>query len=166
MPDYATQFPPDNMPVIDGGWLLHFIRLKNNAAYSDVLGQCSSFLGTKYEMCCVLFDEYEYDSTKYHEHKLRQTGKVSASIICDSRKCTSPQRSTSIRFTEPEVNCFNSSFIFFFFIFFRISHQGSRKRISIYFVKHFIYLAPTSCMSSFTTSKNLLFGLPQISLMV
>ena len=78
MPDYATQFPPDSIPVIDGGWLLHFIRWKKNATYADVLGQCSSFLRTKYGMCCVLFDGYEYDSTKDHEHKRRQTGKVSA----------------------------------------------------------------------------------------
>ena len=32
-------------------------------------------------MCCVLFDGYEYDSTKDHEHKRRQTGKVSASSV-------------------------------------------------------------------------------------
>ena len=48
---------------------------------ADVLGQYSSFLRTKYGMCCVLFDGYEYDSTKDHEHKRRQTGKVSASIV-------------------------------------------------------------------------------------
>ena len=29
----------------------------------------------------MLFDGYEYDSTKDHEHKRRQTGKVSASIL-------------------------------------------------------------------------------------
>ena len=81
MPDYATQFPPDSIPVIDGGWLLHFIRWKKNNTYADVLGQYSSFLRTKYGMCCVLFDGYEYDSTKDHEHKRRQTGKVSASIV-------------------------------------------------------------------------------------
>ena len=81
MPDYATQLPPDSIPVIDGGWLLHFIRWKKNATYADVLGQYSSFLRTKYGMCCVLFDGYEYDSTKDHEHKRRQTGKVSASIV-------------------------------------------------------------------------------------
>ena len=81
MPDYATQFPPDSIPVIDGGWLPYFIRWKKIATYADVLGQCSSFLRTKYGMCCVLFDGYEYYSTKYHEHKRRQTGKVSASII-------------------------------------------------------------------------------------
>ena len=81
MPDYATQFPPDSIPVIDGSWLPHFIRWKKNATYADVLGQCSSFLRTKYGMCCVLFAVYEYDSTKYHEHKCRQTGKVSASIV-------------------------------------------------------------------------------------
>ena len=81
MPAYATQLPPDSMPVIDGGWLLHFIRWKKNASYADVLGQCSSFLRTKYGMCCVLFDGYEYDSTKDHEHKCRQTGKLSESIV-------------------------------------------------------------------------------------
>ena len=32
-------------------------------------------------MCCVLFDGYEYHSTNDHEHKRRQTGKVSASIV-------------------------------------------------------------------------------------
>ena len=32
-------------------------------------------------MCCVLFDGYKYDSTKDNEHKRRQTGKVSASIV-------------------------------------------------------------------------------------
>ena len=69
------------VPVIDGGWLLYFIRWKKNASYTDVLGQYSSFLRTKYGMCCVLFDGYEYDSTKDHEHKRRQTGKVSASIV-------------------------------------------------------------------------------------
>ena len=47
MPDYATQLPPDGMPVIDGGWLPHFIRWKKNAIYADVLGQYSSFLRTK-----------------------------------------------------------------------------------------------------------------------
>ena len=61
MPDYATQLPPDSMPVIDGGWLLHVIRWKKNATYADVLGQYSSFLRTKYGMSCVLFDGYEYD---------------------------------------------------------------------------------------------------------
>ena len=81
MPDYATQFPPDSITVIDGGWLLHFIRWKKNATYADVLGQYSSFLRTKYGMCCVLFDGYECDSTKDHEHKRRQTAKVSASIV-------------------------------------------------------------------------------------
>ena len=81
MPDYATQFPPDSIPVIDGGWLLHFIRWKKNATYADVLGQYSSFLRTKYGMCCVLFDGYEYDSIKDHEHKRHHTGKVSASIV-------------------------------------------------------------------------------------
>ena len=81
MPDYATQFRPYSIPVIGGGWLLHFIRWKKNANYADVLGQYSSFLRTKYGMCWVLFDAYEYDSTKYHEHKRRQTGKVSASIV-------------------------------------------------------------------------------------
>ena len=29
----------------------------------------------------MLFDGYEYDSTKDHQHKRRQTGKVSASIV-------------------------------------------------------------------------------------
>ena len=81
MPDYATQFPPDSIPVIDDGWLLHFIRWKKNATYADVLGQYRSFLRTKYGMCCVLFDGNEYDSTKYHQHKRRQTGKVPASIV-------------------------------------------------------------------------------------
>ena len=81
MPDNATQLLPDSMPVIDGGWLLHFIRWKKNATCSDVLGQYSSFLRTKYGMCCVLFDGYEDDSTKDHKHKRRQTGKVSASIV-------------------------------------------------------------------------------------
>ena len=51
MPDYATQFHPDSIPVIYGGWLLHFIRWKKNATYADVLGQYSSFLWTKYGMC-------------------------------------------------------------------------------------------------------------------
>ena len=32
-------------------------------------------------MCCILFDGYEEQSTKYHEHKRHQTGKVSAAII-------------------------------------------------------------------------------------
>ena len=32
-------------------------------------------------MWCVLFDGYEDHSTKYHEHKRCQTGKVSASIV-------------------------------------------------------------------------------------
>ena len=81
MPDYATQLPPDSMPVIDGGWLLYFIISKKNATHADVLGQYSSFLRTKYGMCCVLFDGYEYDSTKDHEHNRRQTGKLSASIV-------------------------------------------------------------------------------------
>ena len=31
MPDYATQLPPDSIPVIYGGWLLYFIRWKENA---------------------------------------------------------------------------------------------------------------------------------------
>ena len=61
--------------------MLHSIRWKKNATYADVLGQYSSFIRTKYGMCCVLFDGYEYDSTKDHEHKHRQTGKVSASIV-------------------------------------------------------------------------------------
>ena len=81
MPDYATQLPPDSMPVIDGGWLLHCIRWKKNATYADVLRQYSSFLRTKYGMCCVLFDGYEYDSTKDHEYKCHETGKLSASIV-------------------------------------------------------------------------------------
>ena len=53
MPDYATQFPPDSIPVIGDGWL-HFISWKKNATYADVLGQYSSFLRTKYGMCCVV----------------------------------------------------------------------------------------------------------------
>ena len=31
MSDYATQRPPDSMPVIDGGWLLYFSRWKTYA---------------------------------------------------------------------------------------------------------------------------------------
>ena len=54
MPYYATQFPPDSIPVIDGGWLLHFIRWKKNATYADVLGQYSSFLRTNYGVCCLM----------------------------------------------------------------------------------------------------------------
>ena len=49
--------------VIDSGRLLHFIRWKKNASYADVLGQYSSFPKTKYGMCCVLFDGYEYDGS-------------------------------------------------------------------------------------------------------
>ena len=52
MPDYATQFPPDSIPVIDGGWLLHFIRWKTTATYAD---STVPFSG-QYGMCCVLFD--------------------------------------------------------------------------------------------------------------
>ena len=69
------------MPVIVGGWLLHFIRWKKNATHADVLELYSSFLRTKYGMCCVLFDGYEDHSTKDHEHKRRQTGNVSVSIV-------------------------------------------------------------------------------------
>ena len=76
MSDYATQLPPYSIPVIDSGWLLHSIRWKQHATYAGVLGQYSSFLRTKYGMCCMLFDGYEYDSTKDHEHKRRQTGRV------------------------------------------------------------------------------------------
>ena len=32
-------------------------------------------------VCCLMFDGNEYDSTKDHEQKRRQTGKVSASIV-------------------------------------------------------------------------------------
>ena len=52
--------------------------LHNNA---DVLGQYNFFLRTKYGMCCVLVDGYEEHSTTDHEHKRRQTGKVSAAIL-------------------------------------------------------------------------------------
>ena len=49
MSDYATQLPPDSIAVIDGGWLLHFIRWKKNATNADVLGQYSSFIRTNYQ---------------------------------------------------------------------------------------------------------------------
>ncbi|KAG7161423.1 hypothetical protein Hamer_G014064 [Homarus americanus] len=35
--------------VIDGGWLLHYIRRRKNATYSQVLKQYSSFLGNRHE---------------------------------------------------------------------------------------------------------------------
>ena len=39
MSDYATQRPPDSMPVIDDGWLLYFSRWKQLCyIYADVLG--------------------------------------------------------------------------------------------------------------------------------
>ena len=34
-----------------------------------------------YELCCVVFDGYEEQSTTWHEHNRRQTGNVSAAII-------------------------------------------------------------------------------------
>ena len=38
-------------------------------------------------MCCVLFDGHGEQSPKYHEHKRRQTGNVSATImIADNEK--------------------------------------------------------------------------------
>ena len=55
--------------------------MEKNATYADVLRKYSSFLRTKYGMCSVLFDGYEDHSTKDHEHKRRQTGKVSAAIL-------------------------------------------------------------------------------------
>ena len=87
MPDYATQYPPDSIPVIDGGWLLHFIRWKKNATYADVLGQYSSFLRTKYGMCCVLICLM---GTNMTQPKITNTSVTSdwkgVSINCDSRK--------------------------------------------------------------------------------
>ena len=46
-----------------------------------MLGQYNSFLRTKYGLCCVVFGGYEEQSTRCHEHNLRQTGNVSAAII-------------------------------------------------------------------------------------
>ena len=99
MPDYATQFPPDSIPVIDGGWLLHFIRWKKNATICRRAGTVQFLSQDKVwnVFSCVLFDGYEYDSTKDHEHKASSDWK-GVSINCDSRQCTSPQRSTSIIF--------------------------------------------------------------------
>ena len=37
-------------------------------------------------MCCVVFDGYEEQSTKYHEHNRRQTGNVSALVIAENAK--------------------------------------------------------------------------------
>ena len=59
MSDYATQLPPDSMPVTDGGWLLHFTRWRKDATYADMLRQYNSFLRKKYVMCCVLIGGYE-----------------------------------------------------------------------------------------------------------
>ena len=56
MPDYANQFPPDSIPVIDGGWLLHFIRWKKNATYADVLG----FAGLR--LFCLLYGGTKTDT--------------------------------------------------------------------------------------------------------
>ena len=44
-----------------------------NATHADVLGQYSSFLRTKYGLCCMVFDGYEEQSTKCHEHNRRHT---------------------------------------------------------------------------------------------
>lgn len=76
-----TQQKQQNLLVIDGGWLLHFIRWRKNATYSEVLEQCSSFIKNKYGMCCVVFDGYAKPSPKDHEHQRRQSGKISADII-------------------------------------------------------------------------------------
>ena len=35
----------------------------------------------RYGLCCVVFDGYEEQLTKCHEHNRRQTGNVSAAII-------------------------------------------------------------------------------------
>lgn len=67
--DYATQLPPQSVIVIDGGWLLDVIRWKRNSLYAEVMNQYSSFLMTKYGMCCVVFDGYEEHSTKDHDHR-------------------------------------------------------------------------------------------------
>ena len=45
------------------------------------VGEYSTFLRTKYGMCGVLFEGYEEHSTKDQEHKTRQTGNVSATVV-------------------------------------------------------------------------------------
>ena len=43
--------------------------------------QYSSYLTTRYGMCCVVFDGYEEHSIKDHEYRRRQKGKISATIV-------------------------------------------------------------------------------------
>ena len=61
----------------------------------------------QYGMCCVLFDGYEEQSTKYHEHKRRQTGNVSAAIIIVIAENAQAQSDQPALFSKEknETNC-------------------------------------------------------------
>ena len=71
--------PQSDVYVVDGGWLLHRIRWKENNSYRDVFDQYSSYLSMKYGICCMVFDGYEGRSIKDIEHK-RRTGRMSAEV--------------------------------------------------------------------------------------
>ena len=71
-----TSQPPaevaTSLPVVDGGWLINYVRWQKGSTYRSVLHQHATFLLSKFGMCRVIFDGYA-SSTKDHEHLRRLT---------------------------------------------------------------------------------------------
>jgi len=70
----------EQMRVVDGGWLLHYIRWKYNT-YQEVLEQYSSYLKHQFSQCIVVFDGYPEFSTKDHEHQRRKSDRLPSATI-------------------------------------------------------------------------------------
>jgi len=63
--------------VLDGGSLLHEVKLIPNITYKSILNQYSNYVKNKYGKGCIVFDGYENGPyVKDHDHK-RTTGKFS-----------------------------------------------------------------------------------------
>ena len=70
--------PNDFSFVVDGGALLHRVRLIKRSRFAHVLRQYSLHVKNKYGMCPVVFDGYgQCPSTKDHEHVRRSLKSVS-----------------------------------------------------------------------------------------
>ena len=70
----------EQMRVVDGGWLLHYIRRKYST-YQEVLEQYSSYLKHQFSQCIVVFDGYPEFSTKDHEHQRRKSDRLPSATI-------------------------------------------------------------------------------------
>lgn len=61
----------DPIQVIDGGWLLHYVRW-HSETYEGVANQIITYLQMAFPHCTIVFDGYPGFSIKDQEHKRRE----------------------------------------------------------------------------------------------